>query len=107
MDQVILEFDIDLNASLAVGDIIYYLTEADDIVKIGAVVGISRPQRTIVAEISPDTIRPSTSDFVFFSKDGEINITGLTGYFATVNMRLSGRDKKELYAVNAEVFKSS
>ena len=108
MDTVTLTFNFELNISLSVGDVAFYLdVSTGDTYMIGTVTSIDRNTNSIICDISPITPRPEAGDFIFFAKDGEINISGLVGYYASVNMTLSGSSKKELYAVSTEVFKSS
>ena len=60
--------------------------------------------------IDNTTPAPVNGDFVFFAKNNVINTTGIIGYQAEIEMELpvaSATSKKELFAVNSEVFISS
>lgn len=108
MDSITLTFGTQLNVSLSLGDVALYLdVSTGDTYMMGAITSIDKVARSFTCEIASITPRPEAGDFIFFAKDGEVNISGLVGYYASVNMTLSGNSKKELYAVNAEVFKSS
>ena len=106
MDELILTFDKALNISLQLGDVVFYKDiSADKVYQMGECILIA--DTTITCEIGASTPRPEAGDFIFFAKNGEINISGLTGYYASVKMELSGSAKKELYSVATEIFQSS
>lgn len=105
MDSITLVFDINLNVSLQIGDVLFYKDALEDVYQIGAVTALSLT--TITCDIDPTTPRPVVGNFIFFAKNSEINISGLTGYYASVKMELSGNAKKELFAVGTEIFQSS
>jgi len=44
---------------------------------------------------------------LLFSKDAEVNTSGLTGYHATVKMKNSSTADSELFAVSSEIVQSS
>jgi hypothetical protein len=97
----------DLNVSLQLGDIIYFTdaSNSDTLVSLGAVLQISG--NTVNAAWDGSSAEPSTSDFILFAKDSEKNTSGIIGYHASVEMKTTSSDKKELFAVNSEVFISS
>lgn len=106
MDEITLTFNKTLNVSLQPGDVLFYKDISEgNIYMIGEVQSISGMD--IVSEISPATPRPEAGDFIFFAKDSEINTSGILGYYASVKMRLTGAQKKELFAVSTEVVPSS
>ena len=104
MDSIILTFDKDLNVSLQAGDVVFY-KDGSDVYQIGECTLINGS--SITCDINAETPRPSIGSFIFFAKNSEINISGLTGYYASVKMELSGNAKKELFAVSTEIFQSS
>ena len=97
----------DLNVSLQLGDIIYFTdaSNSNTLVSLGAVLQISG--NTIKAAWNGSSAEPTTSDFILFAKDSEKNTSGIIGYHASVEMKTTSSDKKELFAVNSEVFISS
>lgn len=107
MDEITLNFDINkLNVSLQPGDVMFYKSmTSGNIYMMGACVSFSGT--TVTCQIGSGTPRPQDGDFIFFTKNPEINISGVLGHYASVKMVLTGNSKKELYAVNTEVFKSS
>ena len=50
---------------------------------------------------------PDVNDFIFFGKDNQIGTAGVTGYYATVEMKNDSIDYAELFAVSSEVTESS
>jgi hypothetical protein len=102
-----LVFTHDINVSLAVGDVIYDATTSS-LRTIGTVTNINRTTKTVdVSTSGPLTPHPSQYDFMIFAKDSEKNTSGIIGYHASVEMKTTSSDKKELFAVNSEVFISS
>ena len=77
-----------LNDSLSVGDTAYYA-------HLGA------------STITSNQLVPTNKTMLLFSKDAEVNTSGLTGYHATVKMKNSSTTESELFAVSSEVVQSS
>jgi hypothetical protein len=44
---------------------------------------------------------------MLFAKDSQVNTSGLLGYYGEVVLTTASSDKKELFAVNSEIFISS
>ena len=108
LEEITINFDKPFNVSLQVGsDIIYYKDSiTGDIVKMGKC--IAKTATSITCEILSSTLAPnSTDDFIFFVKDNNANTSGIIGYHGTVDMEVTSTEKKELFAVNTEVFISS
>ena len=84
-------------------DIIYYLN-GTTIVKLGSCIAIN--ENSIVVD-ALQTGGVGSGDFILFGKDTEVNTSGLLGYQATVKMTTTSSAKKELFAVNSEIFISS
>ena len=101
-----MEFVGDLNVSLQVGDKLYW-DDGGTIVFIGKVGTINTSTKTITTIGPPIQPLPSQYDFVFFVKDTEKNTSGIIGYYASAKMETNSGDKKELFAVNSEIFISS
>ena len=102
-----LSFDTKINVSLQVGDMIYFQeTDGGAIKQLGACTSISG--LTIRADWDGTAANePEDGDFILFAKDSEVNTSGLLGYQATVKMTTTSSAKKELFAVNSEIFISS
>jgi hypothetical protein len=95
-----------VNVSLQKGDKVYFedASDSNTIKLLGNCVTVG--SNAITVEIIPQD--PSTTaDFIFFVKDTEKNTSGIIGYHASVEMKTTSSDKKELFAVNSEVFISS
>ena len=96
-----------LNVSLQKGDKVYFTdASASDAVKIIGTCGIVNGNIVTVIWENPFN-EPVTQDFIFFVKDTEKNTSGIIGYHASIEMKTTSSDKKELFAVNSEVFISS
>jgi len=105
MSQITLDTTFSKNASLQVGDIIYYLGSNDNVLRIGPVAGFT--DNTITCTIDGNTSQLTPTSYIFFSKDSEINTSGIIGYYAEVNFTNNSQDHAELFAVNSEIFISS
>ena len=95
-----------INVSLQTGDTVYW-DDGTTITSLGTVTAVDLNANTISTSTSPVTPLPQLGDFIFFAKDTQINTSGLVGYYATIKMETDSGDKKELFAVNSEVFISS
>jgi len=107
-DKVII-INGEINASLQIGDVIYStagVTSPAVLRVIGTVATISMPNQITLASSIPSPA-PATGNFMLFAKDSEKNTSGIIGYHASVEMKTTSSDKKELFAVNSEVFISS
>lgn len=109
MDQITLTFSNPIQASVQVGDTLYYTNDpmGTNIVKIGDVVSINYSANTIVCNILPQTVRPTETSFILFTKDNKVNTSGILGYFAEVELRNDSLNKAELFSVGSEIFESS
>lgn len=95
-----------VNVSLQVGDVIYSDTPALRV--LGTVTAINKATNVIsISTSGPLSPAPQQYDFILFAKDSEKNTSGIIGYHASVEMKTTSSDKKELFAVNSEVFISS
>jgi len=91
-------------------DLVYKKTgAAGTITLLGECVGIDRAAKTINVEVFGGMPKPavSTNDFIFFGKNQTIGTSGMTGYYAEVEMKNSSTSYAELFAVSSEVFESS
>lgn len=121
MAVITITFPHDVNVSVQVGDDVYYTGQVglgghsfdngtigggSGLVYMGTCTNVT--QTTISCNISNSTPRPTSSSFICFSKDTRINTSGLTGYYAEVEMRNSEHGKQgEMFAVSSEVVQSS
>ena len=125
MASLSLTFPDPLNVSLAIGDTAYYVatntkggflttqqsgnTNEETIVKIGAVSAINQTTNTIT--IATNTLQsnqlPTTSSYIFFSKDNKVNLSSALGYYAEVKLKNNSEEKAELFAVGTDFVESS
>jgi hypothetical protein len=71
------------------------------------VVSINYGANTIVCNIASETVRPTATSFILFTKDNKVNTSGILGYFAEVELRNDSLNKSELFSVGSEIFESS
>jgi hypothetical protein len=94
-----------INVSLQPGDVIYSTEPGFRL--INTVFSIDRSNNSIrLSGASPSPL-PNVGDFMLFAKDSQVNTSGLLGYYGEVVLTTTGSDKKELFAVNSEIFISS
>ena len=109
--------------SLQIGDTAYYssttssagFNTSNSFTKIGLVKGISNATAlddgtettTLTCEIDDATPVPTTSNFIFFSKDNKVNLTSLLGYFASVKFKNNSTSKAEMFSIGCEIAESS
>ena len=106
------------NDSLQIGDLAYFVTPSQSggfaqstitPVLIGFIVAIT-PTSIIVDESAQNTsapVGPSANDFIMFAKDTSVNISGLVGYYAEVQMRNNSTEKAEMFSIGSEISPSS
>jgi len=101
-----INIDGEINVSLQLGDAIYS-TEPSGLRLINTVFSINRSNNSIkLSGVSPSPV-PSPDDFILFTKDSQVNTSGLLGYYADIEFSVTSGAKKELFAVNSEIFISS
>ena len=111
--------------SLQIGDTAYYSNVTSSagfntnsntgFTKIGLVKGISNTTAldngtettTLTCEIDESTVAPTTSDFIFFSKDNKVNLTSLLGYYASIKFKNNSPNKAEMFSIGCEIAESS
>ena len=94
-----------INVSLQPGDVIYSTEPGFRL--INTVFSIDRSNNSIrLSGASPSPL-PNVGDFMLFAKDSQVNTSGVLGYYGEVVLTTTGLDKKELFAVNSEIFISS
>ena len=109
----VLTFGNDINASLQVGDIIYFQTpttngafdtiDSSSITKYGDVTAITNDTITV----NPTGSAPTADDYIMFAKNHVANTSSLLGYFADVKFENNSTGKVELFSVGSEITESS
>tara|TARA_E500000305_G_C3893622_1_gene175355 strand:- start:31 stop:420 length:390 start_codon:yes stop_codon:yes gene_type:complete len=128
MANTTLQFPRNSYPSLQVGDVGYYAilesgTTAgfqindtqEQFVEIGKVKSIdhstSLTDGTLTTSVTFDMAEsvapPTSSNFIFFSKDNTVNCSSLVGYYGLVRFKNSSDEKAEMFSVACEVSESS
>jgi len=123
MALITLSFD-DMNASVQVGDIVYYSSNPSNIggflrstlsntQKLGEIVGgnnIYTPitNNSITVNYNNEILDPPPPDaFISFAKDKKVNTSSLLGYYADVKFVNDSTEKAELFSVGSDIEQSS
>ena len=125
MATVTLTFANKINESAHVGDTAYYVTTSSQggfttslnvstpttenvYVNIGTIKSIAAGRLSMVCNTSLTTGQiPTTSHFIFFSKDNIANMTTTLGYYAEVTLKNNSTTEAELFSIGCDVFESS
>ena len=132
--SIALEFPHDINVSVQVGDIAYYVNtdpvgvnrtwestttphwtaDRTDVIMIGPITSIiswNGSVTTIIANMPHDIAAqygpPDTDDFIMFSKDNKVNLSSLLGYYSLIKLRNNSTEKAEIFSIAADFFESS
>ena len=129
----VLSFNYALNASLQVGDNVYYNTlsqaggfsqnGATSTIHLGEILDVQHsPASIVVLSSNVDTFGdpcvtgyngctstaiPAAGSYISFSKNNIVNNNDLTGYYASVNLINNSKLKAELFSLGSEVVESS
>tara|TARA_R110002020_G_scaffold41605_1_gene122574 strand:- start:457 stop:810 length:354 start_codon:yes stop_codon:yes gene_type:complete len=111
-----LTFDDNIGHNVSVGDTVHYcavstlggfssqLDEAN-VLKLGTVLNVAG--NSLIVELTGTNPLPSSTDFIFTSKDDEVNISSLIGHFAEVKMKNTSTEKAELFRITLGFNESS
>ena len=106
-----LTFD-SINASLQIGDTIYYQTltegifdtlDSNSLESAGSVVDISAGK---YVKVNGNQL-PSIGDYAMFVKNQTVNMSGLSGYYANAIFENNSTEKAELFSISSEITESS
>ena len=98
----------EINVSLQSGDIILTNDSSNVLKVVGTVLSVNRTTNTITLTAPSPVVLPTVpAAFILFAKNTEANTSGLLGYYGEVVLTTTSSDKKELFAVNSEIFISS
>jgi|TARA_B110000211_G_scaffold100455_1_gene116909 hypothetical protein len=110
-------FSQQLNTSIQVGDIVYYVptissaqfnVNSTDIIEIGPITMLFPSNLGFSASTTlPPLQYPTSSDYIFFTKDNKVNQSNVLGYFAKVQLKNNSLDEAEIFNVSADAFDSS
>lgn len=124
MPTVTLTFANKINESAQVGDTAYYSPttdvggfktslKADEVteniyVDMGTIRSIASGRLSMVVNTSLTASQiPTTSHFIFFSKDNIANMSSALGYYAEVKLKSNSTTEAELFSVGCDIFESS
>lgn len=115
-----IKFNSHINDSVQVGDIMFYgpaavsnntntVNSYGNIKKMGKITSIrrSRSGGYITVDHNQLVSAPTTTDFLFFSKDNSANLASLLGYYAEIKFINTSVESAELYQIGAEINESS
>ena len=111
MAVITMTFAKNVQDSVQVGDMIYvciYNSSTGAVgspVELGTCTAVSGT--SLSCNIPTGTARPTTNDFIMFSKDNKANLSDLPGYYAEVEMKNDATTAVEMFAVGSEIFASS
>ena len=97
-------------------DIIYFTRidsttgkQSGDIYRLGKCIGVSSDANTYTINVDADATAqtPDANDFIFFGKENKINISGVRGYYAEVEMKNDSSSAAKLFSVGSEMSPSS
>ena len=116
--NITITLDYPLNNSVQVGDILYFSPSAvvggvktvqsfSNIVKLGPIANLSKratnPKTVIIVQADTLYNAPSAGDFLFFSKDSNVNTSSIAGYYAELKMVNDSTEKAELFSIASEI----
>ena len=122
MADITLKFtNITINNSLQVGDKAYYSNigaspnsdieygiASDTPIYIGTVKSINSNNIVVTTDSNTGTLPTGTSsEFAMFQKSSEVNVSSLSGYYASVTLSNNSDEKAELFTLSSEVSISS
>ena len=102
------------NDSLQIGDMAYFVTPTPSggftqstvaPTLIGSVEAITATSINVDETIGNGV--PGPNDFIMFAKDSEVNLSGLVGYYAEVEIKNNSTEKAEMFSIGSEVTPSS
>tara|TARA_R100001015_G_scaffold19183_2_gene15737 strand:+ start:1021 stop:1383 length:363 start_codon:yes stop_codon:yes gene_type:complete len=119
MPYIDLTFNTNLNnnISTSVGDTVYYtdpttsggFTVSSSNVLIGTIESISSTDTTttIKVDCELDLVPPTSSSFIFFSKNNAIHSSSIKGYYSLIEFKNNSTSPIELFSVGCDVAESS
>lgn len=111
-----LTFNGAVGHNVSVGDTVHYCAisllggfnsqlDDDSVFKLGTVLKVS--SNALIVELVGDNPLPLSTDFIFTSKDDEVNLSSLIGHFAEVKMKNTSTEKAELFRITLGFSESS
>tara|TARA_R100001443_G_scaffold105564_2_gene114602 strand:+ start:4558 stop:4929 length:372 start_codon:yes stop_codon:yes gene_type:complete len=90
-------------------DQVYKKASNGTVTHLGDLVAVNKTAKTIDVSVDSSLTKPvvSSGEFIFFGKNQTTGTSGMTGYYAEVEMKNDSTSYAELFAVSSEVFESS
>lgn len=90
-------------------DQVYKKASNGTVTHLGDLVAVNKTAKTIDVSVDASLTKPvvSSGEFIFFGKNQTTGTSGMTGYYAEVEMKNDSTSYAELFAVSSEVFESS
>ena len=90
-------------------DQVYKKVSNGTVTHLGDLVAVNKTAKTIDVSVDSSLTKPvvSSGEFIFFGKNQTTGTSGMTGYYAEVEMKNESTSYAELFAVSSEVFESS
>tara|TARA_R110002020_G_scaffold145170_1_gene318426 strand:- start:49 stop:405 length:357 start_codon:yes stop_codon:yes gene_type:complete len=106
------------NDSLQIGDMAYFITPSslggfnqstNTPILIGSIEAITVNSIDVDETIQTITppLFPGANDFIMFAKDSRINLSGLVGYYAEIEMKNNSNKEIEMFSIGSEITLSS
>tara|TARA_R100001510_G_C7652512_1_gene210359 strand:- start:1352 stop:1759 length:408 start_codon:yes stop_codon:yes gene_type:complete len=134
MAQINLVFNHEINVSVQIGDIVYFIqtnpvgnprvweqtttphmtADRENIIMIGPVLNILpwNGLTTVIIADYDDIIAaqygpPPRDSFIMFSKDNKVNLSSLLGYYSLAKVRNNSTEKSEMFSIATDFVESS
>lgn len=125
--MVTLTFNGQVNASLSIGDTVYYVNSISDIgafdtsdtdgvsniIELGVVMSIAQNVGTFTLQVNEEAgvlsgdNAPVINSFILFSKDNNAELSSILGYYNKIRLENNSTEKAELFSVAVDVTESS
>ncbi len=95
-----------ISGGVQTGDV-YWIGKCTNIIPNQDLAGASTTSYIVEVEVDANAQTPDVNDFIFFGKENKINISGIRGYFAEVEMKNNSTTAAKWFSVGSEIAKSS
>ena len=99
-----------------VNDAVYYIDSSvssedmNDVIHIGSISAFTTSGTSFVIQVDTGSLNfamPTANDYIFFSKNNELNMSAVLGYYAQVKFVNDSTEEAELFSVGSEIHESS
>ena len=102
---------------MSIGDTIYYTNPtasggfdvSSSNILIGNIINIEHTNNTTIikAECELGLVPPTSSSFIFFSKDNVVNLSSVKGYYGLIQFKNNSTTSSEMFTVACDISQSS